>query len=150
MSFQRKIIYWTSIYSFVSNLNSKVNLFFFSFQISGITFIFLSILSLLSYHCIIEDVFKSTPSLYMMHLNYFKSNSCNSLVDWRALGIENVPNGIQPIRSEELIRVERTFWISFWYLSFSSYMVIASAILYCKLSCSNFYKLNYHLNIFIQ
>lgn len=87
----------------------------------------------MSYHCVIEDVFKSTPALYMLHLKYFKSNNCDSLIDWRYLGVENYNNSIQIIQPEEVEVVERTFWISFWYLVFNSYLIISVMILYCKL-----------------
>lgn len=70
--------------------------------------------------------------MYMLHLNYFRSNSCEHIVDWSALGIENYNNGIQPIRPDELERVERTYWFSFWYLIFNIYLVIAAVILYRK------------------
>lgn len=69
----------------------------------------------------------------MLHINYFRSNSCESAVDWGALGVKNYNNGIQPIRSDDLERIERTFWLSFWYLIFNIYLVFASVILYRKL-----------------
>lgn len=71
--------------------------------------------------------------MYLLHLNYFRSNSCKNAVDWSALGIRNYNDGIQPIRPEELTRVERTYWFSFWYLIFNIYLVIAAMILYRKL-----------------
>lgn len=77
----------------------------------------------------------------MLHLKYFKSNHCEDVnVDWGLLGVENYTNSVQPIRSEEVAAVERTFWISFWYLIFNVYLIIAIAVLKCEF----FYeKINY-------
>jgi hypothetical protein len=68
-----------------------------------------------------------------MHLIYFQSEHCESegFVDWKILGLKNVDEKIQPIRHEVQV-IERTFWISFWYLIFNIYLLFSAAVLYCK------------------
>jgi hypothetical protein len=68
-----------------------------------------------------------------MHLVYFQSQHCENegFVDWTILGLDNVDENMQPFRIEAEV-IERTFWISFWYLIFNIYLLFSAAILYCE------------------
>ncbi|KAG5678659.1 hypothetical protein PVAND_008314 [Polypedilum vanderplanki] len=118
MEFSRKVIIFTTIYS----------------AIQAVIYILLSILSMLSYLCVIESVYTLTPSLYMMHLYYFKSPLCKSDVNWEHLGLQNV-SGVKMLRrSYESSAVDRTLIISLFYLLFNCALLASSVIMYWKIN----------------
>jgi hypothetical protein len=136
MAFSRKVVILTSLYSVVSTLlvlgESIILQAYDSLQTQAVIFIVLSMLSILSYRCVIESAYTLTPSAYMMHLQYFKSHHCESdVINWRYFGIENADD-VKMIKSETSAVVQQTFIISVLYLIFNCGLLMSGMIVYCK------------------
>lgn len=129
-------IFTQANYCHYSILNSKFNtenvsiissILSFS-QCQSVIFIILSILSILSYYCLIETPFTLSPTTYMIHLMYFKSEHCGNISDWKHLNVMNF-NDVQADRPDTSSAIERTFIISILYLILYSCLILASALI---------------------
>ncbi|CAG9800366.1 unnamed protein product [Chironomus riparius] len=99
----------------------------------SVIFIILSSLSILSYFCLIETPFTLSPTFYMIHLMYFKSQHCGNKSDWTHLNVMNY-NEVQADRPDTSSAIERTFIISILYLILYSCLILSSALIILTLN----------------
>jgi len=137
MEFSKKTIIFIVLYATVS-LKRKNYLFeifennsYFCLQCQSVVFILLSMLSILSYYCIVESPFALSKSAYMIHLMYFKSYHCGNNITWSHLGVFNSSH-IYADRPDRPFSVELTFDFSILYLSLYSCLILSCIVIYCK------------------
>jgi len=144
-------IFTQANYCHYSLLNSKFNITkilnnfmnFFNFpQCQSVIFIILSSLSIFSYYCWIETSFNLSPTTYMIHLMYFKSQYCGNESDWTHLNVMNF-NEVQAVRPDTTSAIERTFIISILYLILYSCLILSSAMI-IRMYYFSHHELNHH------
>lgn len=86
----------------------------------------LSILSILAYNCIFQDIFMQSPFGYMFHLLYYRSHHCDASIDWSIFGIENTSSLVEPMMPYETAAVKRTVCIAVIQLIFNTLLIITS------------------------
>lgn len=111
-------------------------------QCQSVIFIILSILSIFSYYCWIETSFTLSPTSYMIHLMYFKSQHCGNESDWTHLNVMNF-NDVQAVRPDTSSAIERTFIISILYLILYSCLILSSAMI-IRMYYFSHHELNHH------
>lgn len=91
----------------------------------GLIMIALSTLSFFAYNCFFN--WEATPATYMLKTLYYRAESCESFINWRALGVRDHGN-LQPIMPAETFVVFQTFVFSISYMAMNVLLVITAII----------------------